>query len=107
MKSLLIAAVVAAGLMFGAASSAEAGGPHHGHHGNHGHYHSYYGPGPGRVSVSRSYYRPPHYGPVYQLPPYYGRSYYNPGYGYYNSYRYYGGSGIQVNGRGFNFGIRF
>ena len=101
MKSLLLAAIVTAGLMFGAASTAEAGGPHHGHHGHHVHHrhhgHYNYHRGHGHPHVYRSYYRPS----------YYGRSYYRPSYRYYRPYPYYGGSGIQINGRGFNFGVRF
>ena len=103
MKSLLLAAVVATGLMFGAASSAEAGGPHHGHHGgHHGHHghHSYHHGhhGHGYYGGHRS-----HYGPsVY-------RSYYGPSYRVYrpSPYHYNRGGGFYINGRGFNFGVRF
>jgi len=90
MKSLLIAAVVAVGLMFGTAATAEAGGPrydrghhHHHHHRHHGYHH--------RPSYHRHYYPSPYR--------YRSYNYYRP--------NYYRGNGFYYGSPGFSFGIRF
>ncbi len=96
MKSLMFAAIVAVGLMVGgAASTAEAGGPHrgHGHHGHHGHYYGGHGHGY-HHSYHRGYYHSPNR--------YRSYNYYRPNY-----YRGYRGNGIYYGSPGFSFGIRF
>ncbi|MBA2116613.1 hypothetical protein [Bremerella alba] len=92
MKSLLLAAVVAVGMMFGAAATAEAGGPRY-DRGHHGHHHGHHGRHPG--------YRHQNYHRHYHPSPY-----------RYRSYNYYGRPNYRSNGfyygsPGFSFGIRF
>ncbi len=93
LKSLMLAAVVAVGLMFGAAGTAEAGGPHyrggHGHH--HHHHHRHHG-----------YYQHRGYHNHYYRSPYSYRSY-----RYAPRPAYYRGNGIYYGSPGFSFGIRF
>ncbi len=92
LKSLMLAAVVAVGLMFGAAGTAEAGGPHYrGGHGHHHHHHRHHG-----------YYQHRGYHNHYYRSPYSYRSY-----RYAPRPAYYRGNGIYYGSPGFSFGIRF
>jgi len=104
-RSLLIAAIVTAGLTLGA-SQVEAGGPHY-------KYKSVYR---GSPYHGKSVYRHSYHGPRYYAPPVHYRSYrpgyYGPGYhghrSYYRSYpSYRGNGGLYIGGPNVSFGIRF